>query len=182
MKQNKKLTISAIMVALGTVLIVLGGYIGIIDLTVCALASLLVVFVYIEIGSPYTWLVWICTTLTTFLFLQGKIILPLMYFLAFGLYPILKAYIERLPRKLWLLIKLPYVNAVIWIVIKVWEFIYQIPIFTLDGIFKNLTEGWLYAIMCIILNIAFIAYDLFLTVMVRVYFEKFRNRFKHLLK
>ena len=63
MSQTKKLALSATLTALGTVFMVLGGFIEVLDLTVCALASLLVAFVYIEIGAPYYWLVWICTSL-----------------------------------------------------------------------------------------------------------------------
>ena len=47
MRQTKKITLSAMLTALGTVLMVLGAFIDVIDLSVCALASLLVVFVYI---------------------------------------------------------------------------------------------------------------------------------------
>ena len=59
MSQTKKITLSAMMVALSTAFMVLGAAINVLDLTVCALASMLVVFVYIEIGSYYPWLVWI---------------------------------------------------------------------------------------------------------------------------
>ena len=62
MKQTKKLTLSAMIVALGTVFMKLGSIIEVFDLTAAALASMLVAFVYVEIGSPYTWLVWLATS------------------------------------------------------------------------------------------------------------------------
>ena len=65
MSQTKKITLSALMVALGTVFMVIGAVVEVLDLTVCALSSLLVVFVFLEIGSYYPWLVWICTSLAT---------------------------------------------------------------------------------------------------------------------
>ena len=52
MRQTKKLTLSAMIVALGTVSMVLGAVIEVFDLTAVALASALVAFVYIELGSP----------------------------------------------------------------------------------------------------------------------------------
>jgi hypothetical protein len=88
---------------------VLGAVFEAFDLTAAALAAVLVTFVYIELGSPYTWLVWLCTTLTTFLFYQHS---PMwfFYFILFGIYPILKGYIERLPRIAWWVLKLIYGN------------------------------------------------------------------------
>jgi hypothetical protein len=57
MKQTKKLVISAMLVALGTVIMRVGAYLQIADLAACALASLFVVLAYIELHSPYTWLI-----------------------------------------------------------------------------------------------------------------------------
>ena len=96
-------------VALGTVFMLLGAVIEVFDLTAVALASVLVAFVYIEIGSPYTWLVWICTTLCTFLFYQHSP-MWLIYLVLFGIYPILKGYIEKLPKAFWWPIKIVYGN------------------------------------------------------------------------
>lgn len=174
MRKTKKITLSAMIVALSTVFMVLGAVIEVLDLSVCALASLLVCFVYIEIGSPYTWLVWLCTSLTTFVCFPGSIVW-MEYFLIFGIYPILKAYIEKLPRKIWIIAKLLFINAIIWVLIFAVELILGIPFFAVDKV-------WLKAAIYVLMNVAFIAYDLFITVLVRVYFEKFRPRFKNLLK
>ena len=89
MKHTKKLTLSAMIVALGTVFMVLGAIVEVFDLTAVALASALVAFVYIELGSPYTWLVWLCTTFTTFIVFQSSQ-MWFMYLVLFGIYPILK--------------------------------------------------------------------------------------------
>ena len=76
MRQTKKVTLSAAVVALSILFLVLGAFVDVLDLSACALASLLVVFVYIEIGSPYTYLVWLATSLTAFLFLSGNPLFP----------------------------------------------------------------------------------------------------------
>ena len=174
MRQTKKITLSAMVVALGTVFMVIGGFIEVLDLSVCALASLLVAFVYIEIGSPYTWLVWLCTSLTTFLIMPGKM-MWMLYLLIFGVYPILKAYIEKLPRGAWLITKLLFINAVIWVFIFGTELIFGIPFFVVD-------KAWLKAGVYLVMNVGFIAYDLFITVLIRFYFEKLRHRFRNFLK
>ena len=174
MKTTKKVTISAMLVALGTAFMLIGSMIEALDLTVCALASLMVVFVYLELGSPYTWLVWICTSLCTALIYSGSIVW-VEYFLVFGIYPLLKAYIERLPRWSWWLIKLLFINAEIWGIFAIAELLLGIPFF---GEEKAIMKVALYVLM----NVAFVAYDLFITIMVRLYYEKVRRRFKQFLK
>lgn len=174
MSQTKKITLSAMMVALGTAFMVLGAVIEVLDLTVCALASMLVVFVYLEIGSYYPWLVWICTSLATALIYPGSIIWA-EYLLVFGIYPLIKAYIERLPRWSWIIVKLIYINAVVWGMFCISEFLLGIPFFEDDS-------RLLIVITYVLTNIAFLAYDLFITVMVRFYFVKLRPRIQKLLK
>jgi hypothetical protein len=174
MRSTKKITLSASIVALGTVLMVLGGLFDVLDLSACALASLLVAFVYIEIGSPYTYLVWLSTSLLAFVFFSAS---PLWmeYLLVFGIYPILKAYIERLPRAVWLLPKLGFINLVLLILYFAFELIFGVPLFTVKGL-------WIKVALWVGLNIVFILYDIFLTVLIRFYIERLRPRFKHLLK
>ena len=174
MSQTKKITISAMMVALGTAVMLLGAVIDVLDLSVCAIASLLVVFIYIEIGSYYPWLVWICTTLTTALIYPASV-MWVEYALVFGLYPLIKAYIERLPRWTWLIIKLVYINAVIWGIFCVSELLLGIPFFEEENMILTV-------VTYLLMNVAFIAYDFFIVVMVRFYSEKLRPRFKNFLK
>ena len=174
MSQTKKITLSAMMVALGTAVMVLGAVIEVLDLSVCALASMLVVFIYLEIGSYYPWLVWICTSLATALIYPGSIIW-VEYLFIFGIYPLIKAYIEKMPRWTWLIVKLLYVNAVIWGMFCVAEFLLGVPFFG--------EEGRVMAIITyVLMNVAFVLYDFFIVVMVRFYFEKLRPRFKRFLK
>ena len=174
MSQTKKITLSALMVALGTVFMVIGAVVEVLDLTVCAMASMLVVFVFLEIGSYYPWLVWICTSLATALIYPGSLVW-VEYALVFGIYPLIKAYIEKLPRWSWLIIKLVYINAVIWGLFAICELLLGLPFFDADGIGMTV-------VVYILMNLAFIAYDLFITVMVRFYFLKLRPRFKKFLK
>ena len=162
------------MVALSTAIMLLGAVIEVLDLSVCAIASLLVVFIYLEIGSYYPWLVWICTSLATALIYPGTVIW-VEYALIFGLYPLIKAYIERLPRWLWLIVKLVYINAVIWGIFCVCELLLGIPFFD-EG--NNIIT----VITYVLSNVAFLAYDFFIVVMVRFYLEKLRPRFKKFLK
>ena len=174
MSQTKKVTISAMMVALGTVFMIIGAAIEVLDLSVCALASLLVVFIYLEIGSYYPWLVWICTSLATALLYPGSIIWA-EYALVFGIYPLVKSYIERLPKWSWIIVKLVYINAIIWALFLICEKLIGVPFFGEE------TLGMTIAVY-VLMNVAFVAYDFFITVMVRFYYDKLRHRFKKFLK
>ena len=174
MTKTKKLTLSAMMVALGTAFMVVGAMIETLDLTVCALASMLVVFIYLELGSYYPWLVWICTSIATALFFPGSIIWA-EYLLVFGIYPLVKSYIERLPRWSWIIVKLVYINLVIGAIFCICELLLGIPFFGEEGTVMKV-------VVYVLMNVAFIAYDLFITVVVRFYFDKLRPRFKKFLK
>jgi hypothetical protein len=181
MKQTKKLTISAMIVALGTVFMVLGAVIEVFDLTAVALSSVLVAFVYIELGSPYTWLVWLCTTLCTFLFYQHS---PMwfIYLVLFGIYPILKGYIEKLPKMFWWPIKLVFGNVAFVLMLFGIKLITGLPFIDPNEPLFGIKGGALYIVTWVLLNVAFVAYDFFLVVMVRYYLEKLRHKFKKILK
>lgn len=174
MRNTKKITLSSLLVALGVIFMSLGAVIEVVDLTACAVASLLVVFAYLEIGNPYSWLIWLCTSLISLLMFPGSFVW-LNYLGVFGIYPILKAYIEKAPRFLWWILKLVYINIVIWAMIFLVELIFSVPFFD--------TELWIMRVaLYLLINVAFIAYDLFITVMVRIYFGKIRQKFIRFLK
>ena len=174
MRTTKKITVSAMVVALGAIFLIIGSYINAVDLIFEVVASLLAVFVYIEIGSPYTWLVWPATTLTV-AFLPNGISVAGLYFLVFGIYPILKAYIERTPRPLWWPIKLVYINVIILILAAAVRLVTGASMFTSSLFVVN-------AALWVLINVAFIAYDMFITVSVRLYMLKYRKIFARFLK
>ena len=181
MKQTKKLTISAMVVALGTASMLLGAVIELFDLTAVAIASVLIAFVYLEIGSPYTWLVWLCTTLCTFLFYQHS---PMwfIYLILFGIYPILKGYIERLPRAFWWPIKIVFGNLAFLLMFFGVSLITGLPFIDTEESFFGITGKTIYIVAIILVNAAMVAYDFFLNVMVRFYMERVRPKIRNLLK
>ncbi len=174
MTKTKKLTLSAILCALGVALMAMGSFIDILDLSVCAVVSLIVVFVYLEVGMSYAFGVYIVTSLLSLLIVPSKLIF-VEYFLLFGIYPLLKALTEKLPRPTWLPIKLLFFNGIIWLVILVFEFLFGVPF--IEGDTLILKIGFY-----LLLNVTFVVYDIFITVMVRFYYEKLRKRFKSFLK
>ena len=174
MKTTKKATLSAMATALGAVIMLLGSGIEVLDFTVCAMASLLVVFIYLEIGSYYPWLVWVCTTLTTALLYSGSLVW-IEYLLVFGIYPLIKAYIEKLPRWSWMIVKLLYINAMAWAIFLIGEVLLGLPVVGEETLALKI-------LLYVMLNVAFVAYDFFITTMVRFYLVKLRPKLKKLLK
>lgn len=174
MNKTKKLTLSSLMVAMGIAIMALGSFIEVMDLTVCAAVSLIVVFIYLEVGVGYAWGVYLSTSILAFILVPAKL-MCFEYLLMFGIYPLLKAFIEKLPRFSWIFIKLVFVNAMLWIIFLFVEVLMGIPFFEGETL---LLKAALYVFM----NITFVVYDIFITVMVRFYYDKIRPRIKRILK
>lgn len=173
MRATKKITVSAMATALGSALMAIGAVWELVDMALAALASFLIVIIIIEVGSPYPTLVWITTSLITFLLFPSSTVW-LMYFV-FGVFPILKYYIEKLKRLFWFPLKLIYVNACIIGLFYALDFIFGTPLFGTD---MPIVKAALY----VVLNIAFFMYDRLLTLLIRLYMGKYRQRFRHLFK
>lgn len=178
-KLTKRLTLSAMLVALGTVFMIIGAFVEVLDLSVCALVSMLMVFAYIEIGSPYTWLIWLATSLLTFILYSGST-MWMLYLLIFGIYPLLKGYIERMRRPLWLLPKLIFGNLSFLAAGALTVFLFGLPIIDVEEL-PFIPPTVAYAAFWLLVNFAFLLYDYFLTAMARFYIVKLRHRFKNLL-
>ena len=97
-KRTRRLTVCAMAVALGCVILVLGSLLDVLDLCTAALVALLGVVIKIEYGRGYPWGVYLATALLALLLAPQKGAAAV--YAAVGYYPILKAYIERLPRVL----------------------------------------------------------------------------------
>lgn len=187
MRSTKKVTLSAMMCALSVVVLALGAVFEALDLTAAALASICIAFVCIEVGVPYNFIAWLCTTLLSFLFFPQSM-LWIEYLLLFGLYPILKGYIERLPRLIWWPIKIFVYNLCLFLMAEGMSFILGVDFFGIGGNWANIfsmgSAIWWESplILLIVANIAFVAYDIFLTMVVRVYLLKYRPRLQKYLK
>lgn len=181
MKQSKKIALSAMAVSLGTLFMIIGAVFEVMDLSSSALASLAVVFVYVEVGSPYTWLTWLCTALLSFVFFPGSM-LWLMYFVLFGIYPILKGYIERAPKVLWWPLKIALGNLSLLLLVLGTEFILGVSFFGDTSVIPWLSPIVVYIILWLIMNIAIILYDIFIGVMLRFYYDRIRPKITRLLK
>ena len=174
MRKTKKLTISAMLVAMGVVIMAVGSVTEVLDLSTSVLASMLVAFACIEIGAPYNYFVWLATTaLSAILFPYS--LAWMSYLFAFGIWPIIKGYVERTSRPLWLPLK------AIFSLFAIAAMAFTVKLVT--GIPLVITEKkWLEAVAYALVFVCFFLYDAAMSAFVRFYLIKLRHRFKNLLK
>lgn len=183
MKQNKKITLSAMAIALGVLFMTLGFFVEVLDMTVAALCSCLMAFVFIEIGAKYAVAVWLGTSVLGAVFFTSSLVW-VTFFLVFGIFPILKAFIERLKRPFWIPVKLAFFLVSATAMILVSELILGIPFFD-DSINLPLIGDNVIVfriVVYVLLIAALFVYDVFMTVMIRTYFANIRKRIQSLLK
>ncbi len=182
MRPTKKLTISSAGVALSVVLLLLSSILGLMELTVGAVVSVISVIIFIEVGGAYPYLVWGVTSTISLLLLPSKTV-GVCYFLVFGIYPMLKAYIEK-PRAriLHFVIKAVYITLILFSFIALTELVLGIPFFEDMGEYSPSVWRLIKAGTIALIYIAFFAYDMFITVIARLYFLKWREKFKRLFK
>ena len=169
-KQIKYLTLSAMLSALGVIILALGSFVEVIDLTVAVVASFLCIWAVIEMGGAYPWLIWLVTSVVAFLILPLKTP-ALFYAIAFGFYPIIKEKAEKKSNVVsWLIKLLTFHVSMALILLGLWILT---PALFADGLRILLLVGFYLA--CIFV---FIVYDLALTRIITFYFVRLRHRFR----
>ena len=169
--QVKYLTVSAMLSALGVVMLGLGSLVEVLDLTFAVIASLLTVYAVIEIGGAYPWLIWIVTSVVALLILPLKTPV-LFYALLTGYYPILKQKIERRMARVpaWTFKMSVFAISLALIVAVMWLFAPTL---------LETTGGWIVIATTVVLAVlSFIFYDICLTKLITIYFVKLQKRFR----
>lgn len=165
---DKKIVVAGVLAALSVIILYLGCAIEVLDLTMSAIVSLLVVVIVIEMGYKYAWLTYIATAILSILLLPQKS--PAIFYACFmGFYPIIKSYLERINSALarWI-IKLVVGNAALALM------------FILMSLFlpDEFEGGWLMLVTYLLGIIAFLMYDVALSKLITLYFVRIRERIK----
>ncbi len=164
MKNTKKIALTAILSALSVIILMLGSVITVLDLTMAAIAALLVMLVVIEVGGWYPYLMWLVTSALSLILLPSKFI-GLLYLVFAGIYPILKAMFERLHYVVAWVLKLSYFNTMLTLLIILSEYVFHLQ----DA---DLGFGWLVYLVC---NLVFVAFDFCATELLTLYLIKLRK-------
>ena len=170
-QRTKKLTVSAMLCALGVVLMGVGAVIEVLDLSTAALASLLCIYAVIELGGIYPWMLWLGTSILALILLPLKT--PALFYTFFlGYYPMLKAILEKKFRGFlcWILKLIAFHVAIGAMVLLAWAFIPAL--LEIEG------ADWQYPLLYLLSLVCFFVYDLALTRMITVYLHKLHHRLK----
>ncbi len=183
-EKTKKLTLGAILAAMGVVLLLIGALIEVLDLSMAALASFFCIFAVIEMGKGYPWMIYAVTGILAIV-LMPQSIGGWFYLLFFGYYPIVKEKFEKLFKPLAWGLKLLIFNAVITVYILILYFIffgeYELLLNEFSSIFNgSVANGVIMAVFYVILNLIFAIYDIALTRLITLYLLKLRKKFRFL--
>ena len=165
-QKTRFLTVSAMLAALGVVLLGLGAFVETLDLTTAALASILCVWAVIEMGGAYPWMIWAATALIGLLLLPQKS--PAVFYLFIGCYPMVKEKLEKLPRLPCILLKLAVLHVMMvlaWLVMRLF--------FPAEA---QLGFGWMLLALYVLGLAAFLIYDFALTRLITFYIRRLRDR------
>lgn len=165
----KKLTVSALLVALGVIFLYLGSLLDVLDLSTAVLASLLVAYAVLELHGAYPVAIWLATSLLGLLLLPQKSP-ALAYALFAGYYPALKALLEqKLPRVLSWLVKLLVLAAATGLFVLLLSLVWPAELQTYAA------YPWLPALLCGLALLCFFLYDFALTRLILVYYSRFQK-------
>ena len=184
-KNLKKLTIGALLSAMGVALLSIGGIIQTVDLSAAAVVSFICIFAVIEMGSSYAWMIYAVTGVLS------AIIMPhnmgaWFFLLFFGYYPILKEKMEKLKKPLSWALKMLLLNVALVIgLILASLFVYggQKNFFELVNSIMETDFGIAATVGIILLvEVTFVIYDIALTRLISYYIFKLRHRFSRYFK
>lgn len=159
------LAVSAVLSALGVVVMLLGTVISVLDLTMVAIASIFVFFAIIEMGSPYQYLIYVTTSVLAVLLLPDKFS-AVLYLMFGGIYPVLKQKFERLPPLVSWILKAVYFNAVLVATVLGAKYLF------------NVDEEELTIMLFAVGNAAFFLYDIAMTKLITYYLLGLRKKFR----
>lgn len=165
---DKRIVVSGVLAALSVIILYLGCAIEVLDLTMSAIVSLLVVIIVIEMGYKYAWMTYLATAILSIVLLPQKS--PAIFYACFmGFYPIIKSYTERIGSALvrWT-IKLVTGNAALGLM-----FLF-LSLFVPD----EFEGGWMLVLTYVLGIIAFITYDIALSKLITLYFVRIREQIK----
>ena len=103
MKNGKLIALSAISTALGVVFLIIGAYFQTLDLSCLFMASLTVMLPLAKNSVKGAFLSYLATAILGFLFAVNRFYLSLLFFMFFGLHPIINYFQLKLGKKAWYL-------------------------------------------------------------------------------
>ena len=175
MKQNVKITLCGITVALSVVFMLL-SYFPYFTYAVPAITGLLTMMLVIEINVKWAFAAYLAASVLVFIFAEPES--KLMYICLFGYYPILKALIERINRPVieWLL-KLAEFNAAALLIYMMFAEMFGVS--TQDFGVLGKYDAYIFLGLA---NAVFVLYDITVSRLSGTYMYRIHPRVKKLIK
>ena len=172
-QSSRKIAVSGMMVALGTVVMLLGGVIPLATFCCPAMAGLALIPLALDCGRTYGLSAWAAIGLLSLMLCPDKEAALLFVFL--GWYPVLKWPLEMRLRRLWprRLLKLLMWNAAIAAMYALIFFVLRLDQIMAD--YQDMTRLML-ALTLLLGNVTLAVYDVLLGRFALVYVRRFRSR------
>ena len=169
-KRTKYLTVSAMLCALGVILLSLGSVIEVLDITAAVFASLLCIYAVIEMGGAYPWLIWLVTSFLALLLLPQKT--PALFYALFaGFFPIVKEKLEKLTPVVAYLLKLAVFHLSLVSIVAGMKLFFPTSL-DMGGFW------WMPLALYGMCLLCFVLYDFALTRLITFYLIRLRHRFQ----
>jgi hypothetical protein len=166
--KTKRMALNSILGALAVICILLAGILPTNRISLYALSSFFIAITITENGIKAGWLFYAATCLLSFIVVPDKLSM-IPYLIFFGLYGIVKFYIERLDRLvIEYILKFVYFNASAAIAIAAVKGLFRYELSTALPI-------WLVVVAA---QIVFFIYDFVYTLFINYYRDKLRTRMK----
>ena len=168
-RKIKYLTVSALLCALGVIVLMLGSIIEVLDASVAVIASFFCIYAVIEMNGAYPWLIWAATSTLSLILLPIKT--PALFYACFaGYYPILKEKLEKYPNRISFPIKLVVFHASLALMFGIMRLF-------LPSALEGFATGWFLLLLYAMALAVFILYDIALTRLISAYLYRLRSRF-----
>ncbi|MGN1095713.1 MAG: hypothetical protein ACI4QR_04925 [Eubacteriales bacterium] len=173
MKLTKKISICAMLASLGIVILYIGSFFEILDMSVACIASVIIMFCVAELGYAASFAVYAVISVISLMILPAK--WTAIYFIFFfGIMPITKKLLEKLGKIFSWVLKFLLFNA------ELTAFYFVAS--ALDFFEQNEFSAWLFIVFFVMANIVFLIMDILYGRLYILYEIKYRPRIKKFLK
>ena len=176
----KNIALGGILVALTTIVLYLAAFLPISTLAILTIASAIIPICIIRSDVQTSIFVYIASSLIAFFLVPINI--SLLYFIFFGVFGIIKFFIERLRKeKLEILLKLVFFNIAFIIGFLIMQNILGINVITgletiVSRLFDTSTKAIASIILWIIAQPVFLIYDYAMTMIITFYMERIHKK------
>ena len=156
--------------ALGVVLLYLGAFVDVLDMSMAVFASFVCVIAAVEYGASAPWMIYGAVSVLSLVLLPNKT--PALFFaLFFGFYPIIKEKIEKLNALVAWILKEILFNLSLFAIVAVLTFVFGVQDILLS-------ERMMLIITIALCELVFVLYDILLKKIVVFYKLKIRKRLR----